>query len=122
MKSINNSLIPVLAAITLMNATAGAETFPVWQDTYSVNGLVTKATGSSPTLLVGPTQSAYIKFNLAAATFPASQVTGARLVVYLPNVMAAGTLDIYANSSEFSEDVTSRTPAPTQDATLLGSL
>src|SRR5712675_158064 len=80
----------------------GAETFQVVQDTYSTGGVISKAAGGAPSLLVDATHTAFIQFDLSAVNFTASQVMGARLVIYFPTATAGGSLQFFANSSGFS--------------------
>jgi hypothetical protein len=116
-----SSLI-ALAVFVCAGAPARAETFQVLEDTYSTKGDITKAAGTAASLLVGPKNSAYIKFGVTNADFTASQVTAARMTIYFPSVTTAGTLEFYANKSDFSEIVTASTPAPSQNPTNLGAL
>lgn len=121
-KWIQSSGLAALAVLACSASPVAAETFQVWADTYSVNGMITKTAGSAPSLLVGPNHTAYIKFCVTNACFTADQVTAARLVLYFPSVPAAGTLELYANTSDFSEVPSSPEKAPAQNATNLGTL
>jgi hypothetical protein len=116
------SKICFAAMSLLVVSQVNAEIFPVYQDTYSSGGYVTKGTGAAASLLVGPTQTAFVEFSLTNLSFTAGEVTGARLIFFLENVPVAGSLNIQANTSAFSEIPDVRTAAPSVSSNIISTV
>lgn len=100
MNILKKSVLTTLAALAVVSTTARAETFPVlWDTAGTPAGVIKKSAGTAATLPVSPKSAAYLNFFVSGYGYRASQVSKARLVVYLPTVTKAGNLKFAVGTS-----------------------
>ncbi len=121
MNILTKSIITLAALATTGLHSLHAETFPVVKDTFgsTVTNKITKVAGKGVVLPVNAKSAAFLDFGVKAGGYTASQVSGARITIFLPKVTTAGNLNLSFATSAFQEVfITASIPAPTSSSTL----
>ena len=86
-----------LALLFALTAAAHADVLPPVQDSSSLKGKLTAATGKASTLAVSGTRTGYVLFNLQSlpADVGSAEITNAQLRVYFPKVTKPGDIAIH---------------------------
>lgn len=114
-----------LAVLGIMIAgSAGAQQALLTDDTQIVSTATTTNYGGTAVLGVNSTTSTLLKFDIndiLQAPLTSSQVSRARLIFFAGTVTTAGTFDVYALTSNWSEGSVTYATKPTVGTTLVGS-
>jgi hypothetical protein len=117
------SLIILASSLTAFSTLALS--LPVSEDTSSnTRGQLTSNAGKAATLLVNSNQNAFLQFDLSTlpASFAPTNITSARLKLYIVNSRNPGDMTVSAVTSPWMEAASSNTPIPTFDPTILSTV
>jgi len=117
MKPLRSIFAVGIALAVLPCATSLSEVIPVLEDTAGspLTNTIPKAAGAATTLAVSGKSITCLKFDAQASGAAPADVIAARLTIYLPRVTVGGTLNLFVNTSTFTELFTpARIPLPTR--------
>ena len=123
MKTTRDILIGSLV-IAISCASALAISLPVAEDTFTSHAVLTAKNGKAVKLLLNTNQAALVKFDLSSLppAFSATNIASARLRIYIVGARAPGDLVANLITSDWTEAVTTNTPMPTFDGTIIGAV
>ena len=110
-RSLASACYGVIAALGF-TIPASADLLPPVQDSSSVRGILTPATGKAPTLVVNAARKSYVRFDLSSLPddVTAADITHARLRVYFPKVTKPGVISIVPITADWLETGTQAEP------------
>jgi|GEM_PF-2510195 len=118
MKPLRSILATSIALAVLPCATSRAEVIPVLEDTAGspLTNTIPKASGTATSLAVSGKSITCLKFDAQASGAAPADVIAARLTIYFPKVTVGGTLNLFVNTSPFTElFIPTKIPLPTRD-------